>query len=187
MQAGHSMSAARSRSDGADASTPEGRRAIFERLFNDTELVMAVGEALRRDDPEAVNRALARANDGVNPGFNATQIDGLRSIWITDGFAPLRPSDERQISIEALWFWRELIALAPDEVKHFHEAITTWGSSERSGAEGAAAWERVVQCLDRIGLAHRWTKEHAQALVRLNRDDIKFKNLKWFGVPGDAW
>lgn len=183
----------------SDASTPEGRRAIFERLFNDAELVLEVGHALRRDEPEAVNRALARANGGVDPGFNATQIDGLRSIWVADGFALLRPCDERQIAIEALWFWRELIALAPDEVKDFHEAITTWGSSRGSGAEGAraahgtqeapgdAAWQRVVQCLHRIGLGQRWTEEHALALVRLNRDDIKFKNLKWFGVPGDAW
>lgn len=137
---------------------------------------------MRRDDPEALNRELARANDGVDPGFNATQIDGLRAIWVTDGFAALRPCDDRRVSIEALWFWRELIALAPDEVKHFHEAITTWGSSPDEHS-----WQRVVHCLDRIGLAQRWTTEHARALVRLNRDDIKFKNLKWFGVPGDAW
>jgi len=180
MQTNQSINAARGVS--SDASTPEGRRQIFEHLFNDTELVMAVGEALRRDDPVAVNDVLARANGGVNPAFNATQIDGLRSIWITDGFALLRPSDERQVLIEALWFWRELIALAPDEVKHFHEAITTWGSSQDD-----ESWQRVVVCLDRIGLAQRWTREHARALVRLNRDDIKFKNLKWFGVPGDAW
>src|SRR5262245_16438790 len=152
MQTSHRVNAVAARGGSArsDASTPEGRRAIFESLFNDTELVMAVGEALRRDDPEAVNAALARANGGDDPGFNATQIDGLRAIWVTDGFALLRPSDARQILIEALWFWRELIALAPDEVKHFHEAITTWG-----GAQDEVAWQRVVACLDRIGLGQR--------------------------------
>ena len=60
MQIRHATSAARGVS--SDASTPEGRRRIFEHLFNDTELVLAVGEALRRDDPAAVNDVLARAN-----------------------------------------------------------------------------------------------------------------------------
>jgi hypothetical protein len=166
----------------AGRNDPSMRHRIFVKLFDDTRLVVELGDALRVPDPVAVNAVLAKANDGVNPEFNATQIDGLRDVWITDAFKLIAPHEGFRIQLEAYWFWRELFAMLPDEVEGFHTAIVTWAASRTH-----QNWQNVVIYLDRLGLERRWTVEHAEALVQINRDDIKYKSLKWFGIDGDVW
>jgi hypothetical protein len=173
------------------------RRRIFSRLFRDPILVveldralaewsLADEETLRReghsDRSELVNEVLRRANGGADPRFDDIQISCLNEVWHSDAYEPIRPTTRADALIVGLRFWRQLMALTPDQVTGFHQSITTWG-----GRRDPSSWSEVLRYVEKLGLDEELTQEHAEALVYLTRDDARLRSLRWFGSDGDVW
>lgn len=164
----------------------EQRQQIFQRVFDDEDLVIELGAALKDlPDPAAAARAnavLAQANEGVNPGFDAFKLQGLREIWHFGTYADLAPAKDGVSRTDAMWFWRELVSREPQWVDAFRRAIGAW-----SREPSPERFKEVARFFEDMDLEKQWTPAHAEALASIQVDDIKFKSLKWFGYPGDIW
>jgi hypothetical protein len=172
-------------------------RVLFNLFADETgERVKALRGVLLSDAPDAkeqLRSLLASLNqvDGepVDPRLNDTQLDGLRKLLTAPTYKAISPignpagSPPDRIYREALTFWRELLSKQPDEVHAFHRLITQYADNRADSSRLAALLARLY------GFAPQgeWSRQHADALAVMNRDQIEFKSLKWFPYPEDGW
>lgn len=163
---------------------------VLRNLFNSPEHTLNLATFVYGHEPPfdaaaiaAANALLSACNGGVSPQFSAVQLEALALLLRNVNYARVSPvTAEQRIRLDALWFWRELLSIAPERVSRFHDAVTAFRASP-----SAAALEQVMVFFREMGLGREWGQAHAEALGGITTEDARFASLQWFSAPGDIW